>query len=69
MSDLVGNPEDRFSRVEAQMLFVVIENCFCVSDGLFKIVANMMWYLVDFGSWNGKPYEDLVLGMGNIMKS
>ena len=24
MSDVVGNPEDRFSRVEAQ-----IENCFC----------------------------------------
>ena len=22
MSDLVGNPEDRFSRVEAQLLFV-----------------------------------------------
>ena len=28
MSDLVGNPEDRFSRVEAQMMFVVFWSIF-----------------------------------------
>ena len=32
MSDLVGNPEDRFSRVEAQMMsFIEIDcNSYCV---------------------------------------
>ena len=26
MSDLVGNPEDRFSRVEAQFILMIIKN-------------------------------------------
>ena len=29
MSDLVGNPEDRFSRVEAQ---IIITLCLCLSE-------------------------------------
>ena len=32
MSDLVGNPEDRFSRVAAQYISLILSNSFIVAD-------------------------------------
>ena len=34
MSDLVGNPEDRFSRVEAQIIYVQFYKQRCKGAGL-----------------------------------
>ena len=39
MSDLVGNPEDRFSRVEAHFITMI---CFDANDGMHYFNYNCM---------------------------
>ena len=57
MSDLVGNPEDRFSRVAAQSLF------FALNHGLYDLDdknkdADILTYVADF---HRPPYLTNVL--------
>ena len=41
MSDLVGNPEDRFSRVAPQIL-LELENC-CIVSRLVMFLYDYIW--------------------------
>ena len=41
MSDLVGNPEDRFSRVEAQIIGIHLNNLKETSDGQIASIYKL----------------------------
>ena len=65
MSDLVGNPEDRFSRVAAHimLLFIIlkIDDSFFISS-LFHVFCRKFWY-DNLHLHTGQPHYKAMFGV------